>query len=94
MDKEIINSNFATWKWNKDFWVIEVYDPKLTKQISKWAFASKGPSFGVNHYRRQFIVPSRKFRLACKFLGCSIPKNPNRVAAGKQAADSHPINRG
>ncbi len=87
-------NNVHIWKWDNTSYLIETNEPKITAQIRKWNFAKDGPSFGVNHYRRQFLIPKPKVRLACKLLGITLDKNPNRVRAGQQAATNHPISRG
>lgn len=89
-----ISDTVVTWKYISDQWIIEVFTPEAAQQIFKWSFAKVGPSFGVNHYRRQFLIPAKKIRLACKLLGHSLPKNPNRVKAGRRASTNHPITRG
>jgi len=82
------------WKIDRKYWILEVYSPELFQKVSKWKFVEKGPTYGVNHYRRQFFIPTTKARLAHKLLGISYLKNENRVRAGQQAAQNHPINRG
>ncbi len=82
------------WKWDNSRFIVEVFHSATVEQIKKWSFASPWPSCGVNHYRRQFFIPAKKVSLAKRLLGIKHTKNPNRVKAGKQAANNHPVRRG
>lgn len=82
------------WPLSRTMWVAEIYDPKVFQRLSKLSYTTKRFTAGVNHYRRQVGFPAIKRRSICEILGIPCEKNINRVAAGKLAAESHPVNRG
>ena len=90
----MINHYTDMWQWDRSRYVIETNEPEISKRISKWAFATNGPLYGVNHYRRQFLIPAKKATLARKLLGIKHVKNSNRVRAGQQTSINHPTTRG
>lgn len=90
----ISDKNFALWNWNRNVWLLEIYSPDLNAMVACWKCLKPGPGYGVNHYRRQYFIPSKKVRWVCKKLGISVQKNPNRVRAGKHASENHPVGRG
>jgi len=92
--EDVLETYISIWCWDKKRHLIETNDPEKVNQIAKWSFATVGPSYGVNHYRRQFFIPRKKVRLAHKLLGLEYKKHPSRVKAGKQAAKNHPVRRG
>lgn len=94
MNNKNTNSYVDMWRWDKNRYIIETNDSKVSEKISKWTFVSNGPAYGVNHYRRQFLIPANKAMLAHKLLDIKHVKNENRVKAGQQASKNHPIRRG
>lgn len=93
-DRLTKGTNFATWKINRSEWLFEVYSPELYDRMHKWSFCKPGPARGVNHFRRQFVIPAKKSKWVFKVLGIVRDKNPNRVRVGKQDAIRHPVQRG
>ena len=89
-----MTSETYMWKWVDGKYLIETINPKVAEKIRKWSFSHNGPAYGVNHYRRQFLIPAKKRRLACKLLDIPYQKKPGRVKAGRQAANDHPVRRG
>lgn len=90
---QLSNSIFALWQRDRGNWLLAVYDRKLNARVRKWSFA-RLTADGFNHYLKQYIIPSSKIRWVMSFLGTPVTKNPNRVKAGKAAAQIRPINRG
>lgn len=88
------NAESAVWRWNRTEWLVKVYLPRLSAIIDSWSFSRPGPSYGVNHFRRQFLIPVKKFSYLRRLLGLPHHKNLNRVEAGRRAAAKHPLGRG
>lgn len=73
------------WRWDRENCVLETQDPQTARQIASWQF-SKLFAYGVNHYRKVFIIPAKKLRQACRHLGIPEPeKNQGRMKAGKKS---------